>query len=103
MAKSDIIRLDDLIAQHRKAYRAFKAICGQHDLAEQFDMVPAECTRIEAEYQRLDRAETAAALAVLDYRPRVVGRKLDAGVLHHRVQRRSGNCSTARTISWTCS
>ncbi len=70
MAKVDIVTLDDLIAQHRKAYQSFRAICEQHDLAEQFDTVPAERARIEAEYQRLDRAETTAALAVLAYRPK---------------------------------
>ena len=70
MAKVDIVTLDDLIAQHGKAYQSFRAICEQHDLAEQFDTVPAERARIEAEYQRLDRAETTAALAVLAYRPK---------------------------------
>jgi hypothetical protein len=70
MADPDTITLDALISRHRIAYKAFSVLCRKHDLA-QIDVVdPAERARIEQDYNRLDRAETNAAIAVLAYRPK---------------------------------
>jgi hypothetical protein len=69
MSPSSRATLDDLISRHMAAYKAFTVVCEQIDLADNGDTDLHDPGQARRDYDRLDRAETAAALAILTYRP----------------------------------
>ena len=70
MRSSPFSELDLLIETHRAAYEAFSKFCERYDLGEHRSMDRDGFVKVRNVYDRLDRAETAAAVAILAYRPR---------------------------------
>jgi hypothetical protein len=70
MSASPRSELELLIDSHRAAYDEFSKFCEHHDLGEYGKMDTHGLVTVQTVYDRLDRAETAAAVTLLAYRPR---------------------------------